>query len=174
MSRPMRIKYLAPALHGLLFLSMLTLYWEFARALADSPARLLFLVLFVADFPISWVAFGVLFSSAKFGPFAALSWGFLGTLWWYLIGKFLDTRIRSPRRSPEDGESAERAHGPGEERNAWAYVREWIIAITITVCIVAISLEWDSNGSREVMKSGRVSLVALAPDGRSALLSRPS
>jgi hypothetical protein len=77
-------RYLAPLLHGILFASTWLLYSIFPQPLLDGPARWPFMVLWLADIPISLVCFGFLFAG-QVVP-ALVAWGVLGTLWWYLIG----------------------------------------------------------------------------------------
>src|ERR1700730_8542916 len=91
-------KYIASAIHALLFLSMWVLYWASSRPLMDGPSALPFAILYVADLPISCVAFGVIFTSSENGTLAAVLWGVFGTLWWFRIGLAIDTRIRSFRK----------------------------------------------------------------------------
>src|SRR5262245_21646724 len=80
----LRRRYYAPLLHGILFAATWLLYWIFPQPLLNGPARWPFMVLWVADMPISIVCFGFLFMG-KVAP-ALVAWGVLGTLWWYLLG----------------------------------------------------------------------------------------
>jgi hypothetical protein len=75
MRKPMQAKYLGLLIHALLFLAMWGLYWAFALPMFNGPSALPFLILFIADLPISFVAFGVMFTSVKYGLVAALAWG---------------------------------------------------------------------------------------------------
>ncbi len=99
MRKTLQAKYIASEIHAVLFIAMWVLYSVFSQPLADGPSAVLFVILFIVDLPISFVAFGVLLTSAKYGGVAALLWGVLGTLWWYLIGLAIDARIRSHRES---------------------------------------------------------------------------
>jgi hypothetical protein len=98
MSKAAQAKYIAPAIHAVLFLSMWVLYWASAQPLMDGPSALPFYVLFIADLPISFPAFSVMFTSSANGTLAAILWGVFGTLWWVLIGTVIDARIRSFRK----------------------------------------------------------------------------
>jgi hypothetical protein len=98
MRKAAQAKFIAPAIHALLFLSMWVLYWASSRPLMDGPSALPFAILFIADLPISFVAFGVMFTSSENGTLAAVLWGVFGTLWWFLIGLAIDARIRSFRK----------------------------------------------------------------------------
>ena|ERR1700674_862605 len=98
MSKAAQAKFIAPAIHALLFLSMWVLYWASSRPLMDGPSALAFEILFVADLPISAFAFSVMFTSSTYGTLAAVLWGVFGTFWWFLIGLAIDARIRSYRK----------------------------------------------------------------------------
>lgn len=181
MRSPMQAKYLAPRIHALLFLAMWGLYWAFALPVANGPSALPFLLLFIADLPISFVAFGVMFTSVKYGLAAAAAWGVFGTLWWYLIGRAIDARIRSFRkpdyrivkRSALTGDSVD-GLSPESSDNArwWGHRTEWLIAGAVVVLLVLISVAWSWNGPKGAFQSGRIADVTFAPDGRFVLLSR--
>jgi len=82
---------------------MWILYFVFSQPVLDGPSAFLFVILFVADLPISFIAFSVMFTSSEMGPIAAVLWGVLGTLWWYVIGIAIDARIRSYRANRAPG-----------------------------------------------------------------------
>jgi hypothetical protein len=95
-TRRLRPRYVAPLLHGILFASTWILYSIFPQPLLDGPAKWPFMVLWLADIPISVVCFGFLFAGEVIP--ALIAWGVLGTLWWYLIGlgieKMISRRLR--------------------------------------------------------------------------------
>src|SRR5258708_2099654 len=65
MRKPTLVSYLASGIHALLFLSMWVLYAVFSHPLMNGPSALPFVILFIADLPISIVAFGVMFTSGS-------------------------------------------------------------------------------------------------------------
>jgi Tol biopolymer transport system component len=178
MTKPIQAKYLAPYLHALLFLAMWGLGWAFALPMLNGPSVVPFVVLFIADFPISVVAFGVMFTSVKFGLLAAVLWGVVGTLWWYFIGQFIDARIRNSRKIDYTIAKQTALAGDSEHRELpdkpalWAHRREWLIAGAVLVVLVAISLVSTWNGPQGAIQRGRIAGISFAPDGRSVLLSR--
>ena len=181
MRKPIQAKYLAPLIHALLYLAMWGLYWAFAQPLAGGPAAPLFFLLFITDFPISFVAFGVLFTSVRFGILAAIFWGVLGTLWWYLIGRLADAGIRNFRKTdyritnqrvPTDNSEDSSSAAPTGNAVLWNHRREWLIAGVLVVVLVLVSLAWAWNGPQGGFRSGRIALSTFAPDGHSVLLSR--
>ena len=87
-----RPRFAAPALHVGLFAVTWILDWIQPQALANGPADWPFRVLFIADLPISLVAFGVMFNSDARFPYALAMWGILGTLWWYFLGRLMEGR----------------------------------------------------------------------------------
>src|SRR5579863_6162967 len=97
MPKILRAKYIASEIHAFLFISVLLFYFTSSQPLMDGLSALPFAILFTADLPISFVAFGFLFTSTKWGPVAGLLWGVLGTIWWYGIGYAIDVRIRRYR-----------------------------------------------------------------------------
>jgi hypothetical protein len=113
MRKPVQAKYIAPAIHALLFLAMWGLYWVSTQPLMDGPSALPFFILFIADLPISIVAFGVMFTSTANGTLAAVCWGVLGTLWWFLIGLAIDARIRRFREKHGKKAEVERPSATG-------------------------------------------------------------
>src|SRR5450755_1680555 len=97
MRKTLRVKYIAAEVHALLFIAMWFLSFVFSQPLMNGPSAFPFVVLFIADLPISMIAFGVMFTSSEMGPVAAVLWGVLGTLWWFAIGIAIDARIRRYR-----------------------------------------------------------------------------
>jgi hypothetical protein len=89
-----RPRLAAPALHMCLFALTWVLFWIQPRPLAQGPADWPFRILFVADLPISLIAFGVMFNSDARFPYALAAWGILGTLWWYFLGCLIEERKR--------------------------------------------------------------------------------
>jgi hypothetical protein len=70
------------------------LFWIQPQPLAKETADWPFRILFVADLPISLIAFGAMFSSDARFPYALAAWGIPGTLWWYFLGSLIEERIR--------------------------------------------------------------------------------
>lgn len=88
----------APVLHICLFTLTWVLYWIQQQPLLDGPSRWPFAVVFLADLPISVVAFGVMFGSEARAPYALAAWGVLGTLWWYFLGLLIEVKVSLNRR----------------------------------------------------------------------------
>jgi hypothetical protein len=89
-----RPRLAAPVLHMCLFILTWVLSWIQPQPLAQGPADWPFRILFVADLPISLIAFGVMFNSDAHFPYALAAWGILGTLWWYFLGCLIEERKR--------------------------------------------------------------------------------
>lgn len=89
----LRSRWFAPTLHILLF--AITWLTDLAQSqpLLDGPARLGFAFLFIADFPISLVAFSAMWDGKLF--YGLSLWGVLGTVWWYLLGVWIHKRRAS-------------------------------------------------------------------------------
>jgi hypothetical protein len=88
-----RAKYLAPAVHAVLFVCVWVLFRLSSLPLLDGPARVPFGIVFFSDMPISAIAFGVMFSSDEHWVMAVIIWGIVGTLWWYLLGRSIDAWV---------------------------------------------------------------------------------
>src|SRR5260370_41639302 len=178
MRKPMKAKYIAPAIHALLFLAMWVLYWVCAQPLMDGPSALPFFILFIADLPISIVAFGAMFTSTANGTLAAVCWGVLGTLWWFLIG--LAIAARFPEKHGKRVEQRPSANGsvqlaptiPPGDVVIHSRQREWLITVTVVMGLVLIALVWKWNGSQGEVQNGGIRGITFAPDGHSVLLSR--
>ncbi len=89
-----KAKVTAPVLHASLFFIASALMWASNRPLLQGPASFPFLILWIADIPISLIAFNEMFFSDKYGWTAWALWGGLGTLWWYFLGLSIDAWIR--------------------------------------------------------------------------------
>ena len=68
-----------------------------------------FFGLFFLDFPISVVAFSMMWSAAEADLTASdapylIGWCVLGTFWWFLLGLSIEAWIRRLRRKPEASE----------------------------------------------------------------------
>lgn len=91
--RPMRslprLAITLPVLHVFFSVVTLALYAISPQPLLEGPARFTFYILWVADFPISAMAFGAMYVSQHDAPYAAAGWAVVGTLWWYCIGVVL-------------------------------------------------------------------------------------
>jgi hypothetical protein len=96
-----RARFTAPALHAILFAVACVLMWSSNKPIFDGPAGIPFGVLWVADLPISALAFSVMFTSAEHDWLAWSLWGILGTAWWYFLGLSIEAWIRRFRRRSE-------------------------------------------------------------------------
>ena len=86
--RFLRAQSLAPTLHFIIFAVTWLADLAQSQPLLDGPARWGFGILFVADFPISLVAFSWMWDGRTVQ--ALFFWGLLGTAWWYLLGICID------------------------------------------------------------------------------------
>lgn len=174
----MQAKYIAPAIHALLFLAMWALYGGFDQPLLDGPAALPFGILFLADFPFSAIAFGVMFTSESNGPIAFALWGVVGTIWWHVLGRSIDAWIHRMRGdSPEPAISAEppEPHPPAASaRHALLGFnrKTWLVSggVVIVLVIIALAISW--NGPKGKFQEGAIGGFAISPDDHSLLLSR--
>jgi TolB protein len=164
MNRLSEAKYLAPTLHAILFTTAWSLYAVSGQPMMDGLSALPFLLLMIADLPISFVAFGVLFSSTKYGPFAVVLWGVGGTLWWYWVGRSIDARRRSVVNSK--GSSSIRFAG---RPTMWG---AWLAGGLALLAAGAITLTWAARSSEKSNHGGAIGSVTFSPDGQSVLLSR--
>ena len=87
-----RARVTAPLLHVYVFALTWVLNWLQRQPLLDGPSRWPFLLVFFGDFPVSAVAFGVMFGSDQGAPYAIAAWGTLGTPWWYFLGRWWEER----------------------------------------------------------------------------------
>ena len=85
-----RARFTVPVLHAIFFVTASVLMWISSKPILDGPARLPFGILWVADLPISVIAFSVMFTSAENGWFAWAVWGVVGTVWWYFLGRLME------------------------------------------------------------------------------------
>ena len=162
----LRIKYLAPEVHALLFISMWILYFVFSQPVMDGPCGFLFVILLIADLPISFIAFSVMFTSSEMGPFAAVLWGVLGTLWWYVIGIAIDARIRSYRANRAPGTELFPATSTAKSVVIYSRQRELSIAATVVAVLVVASVAWAWNGWQGHFERGEIHSLTFAPDGQ--------
>jgi WD40-like Beta Propeller Repeat len=170
--KTLRIKYLAAEIHALLFIAMWLLYSIFSQPLMNGPSAVPFIVLFIADLPISMIAFGVMFTSIKMGPVAAVAWGVLGTLWWFAIGIAIDRRIRSYRENragPTKLFPATTAAHPEVIPNGR---KELLIAASVVAVMVMVSVAGKWNGWQGHFDKGEIRSFSFAPGGRSIVLVR--
>jgi Tol biopolymer transport system component len=172
MRKTLRAKYIASEIHALLFVSMWALSWAFSQPLLDGLSFLPFIILFVVDLPISFIVFGVMFTSTKWGPIAGMVWGVLGTLWWYGIGYAIDTRIRNYRM--KRGKETETVPSPtaGKIEFAASRKRELLIAVIVVALVSVASFAWQWNGRQGSFDSGKIGNFAFAPDGQSVVFVR--
>lgn len=172
MSKTLRFKYIASEVHAFLFVSMSLLYLVFAQPLANGPSAFLFVILFIADLPISMIAFGVMFTSSEMGPIAAALWGVLGTLWWFAIGIAIDARIRSYREKRATGTGLFPAVTAANSVATHSRRRELLIAASTVAVLVAGSIAWQWNGWQGQFEKGEIRSLTFAPDGQSIVLVR--
>jgi hypothetical protein len=86
----LRLWWFPPTLHILLFAMTWLLSLVQASPLLDGPARWGFAALFIADFPISLVAFSKMWDGKL--VYALSLWGIVGTAWWSFLGLWLNAR----------------------------------------------------------------------------------
>ena len=169
--KALSVKYLAAEVHALLFVSMWALYLIFSQPLFDGPSAFPFLILFFADLPISFIAFGVMFTSVSMGTVAAVAWGILGTAWWFAIGGAIDRGIRSYR---EKRAAPPQLFSPTAAASASIPNRgkEILIALSVVSVLVLLSVAAKWNRSPGHFEKGEIRSFSFAPDGRSILLVR--
>jgi len=172
MRKTLRVKYIAAEIHALLFISMWGLYAGFSQPLANGPSNFPFVVLLIADLPISLIACGVMFTSAAMGPLAAVLWGVLGTLWWFAIGFAIDARIRSYRESRATGMTLFPATIAANSAASHSSRKELLIAASVVGVFVAVSIVWQWKGWQGHFDKGEIRSFTFAADGRSILLVR--
>jgi Tol biopolymer transport system component len=172
MRKTLRLKYIASEIHAFLFISMSAFYFATSQPLMDGLSALPFAILFVADLPISIVAFGVMFTSSKWGLAAAVLWGALGTLWWYGIGYAIDVRIRRYRE--QRAKTAEASPTPATDNidAKGSRKKELLISMGLVAAVCIASLAWQWNGRQGSYNKGKIGNFAFAPDGRSVVLIR--
>jgi hypothetical protein len=90
-SKLLQPRYAAPSFHVILFCLTWGLASVSSKPLMDGIAALPFALLYIVDIPISVMAFGAFFSSGTAAPI--VTWGALGTLWWYLLGRSIEAWI---------------------------------------------------------------------------------
>jgi Tol biopolymer transport system component len=172
MRKTLRVKYVASEVHALLFISMWVLHFVFSEPLMNGPSAFLFVILFIADLPISGIAFGVMFASNELGPVAAVLWGVLGTLWWFAIGFAIDARIRSYREQRATGTGLFPTTITADSAANHSRRREFLIAATVVVVLVVASIVRQWNGRQGHFENGEIGNFAFAPDGGSIVLVR--
>lgn len=172
MRKTLRVKYIAAEVHALLFISMWVLYFVFSQPLMDGPSAFPFVILFVADLPISMIAFGVMFTSSEMGPVAAVLWGVLGTLWWFAIGIAIDAGIRRYRKKRAIGTGLVSATNTANSVAIHSRRKELLIAASAALVLVVGSIGWQWNGWQGRFEKGEIRSFTFAPDGRSIVLVR--
>src|SRR5260370_9055209 len=80
-----RARFIAAALHAILFAVPCVLFWVANEPILPEATIFLFVLLFVVDLPISAMAFGVMLIPTKVWLAFGL-WGVAGTIWWYFLG----------------------------------------------------------------------------------------
>ncbi len=167
----LRLKYIAAEIHALLFISMWVFYFIFSQPLLNGPSAVPFVVLLVADLPISFVAFAVMFTSASLGTVAAIAWGVLGTLWWFAIGIAIDRGVRSYRENRAGptmlfSATTTANHVIPSRRN------ELLIAVGVVAVVLVVSVAGKWNGSQGRFEKGEIRSFSFSPDGRSIVFVR--
>jgi Tol biopolymer transport system component len=172
MRETLRVKYIAAEIHALLFVSMWVLYAGFSQPLGNGPSNLPFVILLIADLPISLIAFGVMFTSAEMGPVAAVLWGVLGTLWWFAIGIAIDARIRGYRENRATGTGLFPETITTNSVAIHTRRRELLTAASAVAVLVIGSIAGQWNGWQGRFEKGEIRSFTFAPDGRSIVLVR--
>lgn len=95
-----RFLWLAPAVHLVVFVTTLLINVAQKAPSLDGPARFGMHVLFFADFPISAVAFSLIWDRRL--TLGLLLWGVLGTVWWGILGLGTDLTLRSAVARTDD------------------------------------------------------------------------
>jgi Tol biopolymer transport system component len=144
------------------------------QPLMDGISAVPFLILCIADFPISIVAFGVMFSSGRYGIAALVVWAVVGTLWWWFLGRSIESwilRFRSRHgTSPEATGLEHSAIGstPAQGRT-WGI---WVAGGFAVLAVGLIAFTWGQSTLEKARNGGAIGSFALSPDGRAILLSR--
>jgi WD40-like Beta Propeller Repeat len=170
--KTLRVKYLAAEIHALLFISMWLLYSIFSQPLMNGPSAVPFIVLFIADLPISVIAFAVMFTSIKMGPVAALAWGVLGTLWWFAIGIAINRRIRSYRENRAGPTKLFPATTDADSQVIPNARKELLIAAGVVAVVLIASVAGKWHGGQGHFDRGEIRSFSFAPDERSVVLVR--
>jgi hypothetical protein len=89
---PRKARWIAPLIHGYVFVLTWILYWLQSQPLLDGPSRWPFALIYFGDFPFSAISFGAMFVSEKNFPYALAAWAAVGTLWWYFLGRLMERR----------------------------------------------------------------------------------
>jgi hypothetical protein len=89
-----RARIAAPVLHALVFgiASILLLFSN--EHILEGPTSLPFVVLWLADIPISLIASERLWFHAEHARLVWALWGVIGTIWWYFLGISIEAWIR--------------------------------------------------------------------------------
>jgi Tol biopolymer transport system component len=168
--KTLRVKYIAAEIHALLFISIWVFDFIFSQPLLNGPSAGPFVVILIADLPISFVAFAVMFTSASLGMVAAIVWGVLGTLWWFAIGIAIDRRVRSYRENragPTTLFSATTAASPVANPG-----KELLIASGVVAFILLASVAGKWKGSQGRFEKGEIRGFSFSPDGQSIVFVR--
>jgi Tol biopolymer transport system component len=172
MRKTLLAKYIASEIHALLFICMWVLYSVFSQPLMDGLSVLPFVILFIADLPISLIAFGVMFTNSKLGTVAAVLWGVLGTLWWFAIGSAIDAWVRHYRmKLAAQTEQTQVTATPNFAANILRR-RELALAAIVVAIVIVCSFAWQWNGRQGHFEKGKIGNFAFAPDGGSIVLVR--
>lgn len=139
-----------------------------------------FFLLFIADIPISIVAFAVLFNSAAYGSLAVVLWGIIGTLWWSLLGRSIDRRLaqfRNKRHSEGVSPSVDQPQGVSTVSPVVSSPRQgnWGIWVAGTFAVLAVALvifAWAQRALEKADNGGAIGDATFSPDGEFILLSR--
>jgi hypothetical protein len=101
MSKLIRPRFAAPAVHACLFVLAYAFWLLFERDTHNNARFDLFALLWFADLPISVLASSITLGSLKNGWVAFALWGVLGTVWWYFLGLSIEAWGRRFSRKPK-------------------------------------------------------------------------
>jgi hypothetical protein len=100
MRRFAQFKYIAPAIHALLFIAFCIICPSPNHCVAPRLAVVLFEILWRVDWPFSIVVFGIMYEGGRGAMIAVIVWWGVGcTLWWHVLGRGMDALVRRFRRS---------------------------------------------------------------------------
>ena len=92
------VPWAAAALHIFLFGLTVLLYGIQQQPLLNGPSRLPFLIVFLADLPVSLMTFGAIFNGWPHAMYFLAAWGILGTVWWFFLGLLIQVKMSMNRR----------------------------------------------------------------------------
>ena len=57
-----------------------------------------FAIIFLADIPVSVIAFGAMFGGSPHAMYFLAAWGIVGTVWWFFLGLLIQVKMTMNRR----------------------------------------------------------------------------